>query len=170
MPEKTTPTRSVDTLNNWSQRYDWPARAAEYDTILEDAKNARAEEIMNNGLALVHERTAKLQELAGFLEEQLYELGEEGVYHNVWVPDVKQIGSGEYAERVDLERFNAAIIQQFRATLDDLASETGGRVKKTALTDPTGEYEYTGDRGEIFGKLARITDTDASEEISSESD
>jgi hypothetical protein len=60
----------------------------------------------------------------------MMEQGEDGVYHNVWVPDVKQIGSGADAERVDIEHFNSAIISEYRATLDDIAKETGGRVQK----------------------------------------
>jgi hypothetical protein len=43
------------------------------------------------------------------------------------VPDVKSIGSGEFAERVDLVRFNAALLEQFRGTLDDIAQEVGQR-------------------------------------------
>ncbi len=114
----------------WSERYAWQDRAASYDTRLEDAKNARARDIMETGLALAHERVNKLKSLAGFLEEQMMEKGEDGVYHNVWVPDVKMIGQGQWAERVDIEHFNSAIISEYRATLDDIAKETGGRVVK----------------------------------------
>lgn len=89
---------------------------------------------MQSGLALAHERVQKLKELGAFLEAQMYERGEDGVYYNVWLPDVKQIGSGENAERVDIERFNSAIIEQYRDTLDDLAKETGGRRQQHDIT------------------------------------
>jgi len=135
----TTPTRSKATIEDWSHRYGWTQRAEAYDRALEDEKNARAAQIMSEGLAQAHERVVKLRDLAGFLETQLYEQGEDGVYHNVWVPDVKQIGGGEFAERVDIEHFNAAIISEFRATLDDLAKETGGRVNKSEITGKDGE-------------------------------
>jgi len=125
-----TPTRSWGTLAAWSSRYEWASRAEVYDLQLEADKNERRDEIMASGLALVHERVDKLKWLADFLEEQINEQGEDGVYHNVWLPDVKQIGSGEYAERVDIERFNAALISEYRATLDDLAKETGGRKQR----------------------------------------
>jgi len=118
-------------LKVWSSRYGWPARAESYDAQLEQQKTARANEIMHSGLALEHERVEKLEHLAAFLEEQIYEQGEGGVFHNVWLPDVKQIGAGEFAERVDIERFNAPLISEYRATLDDLAKETGGRKSKT---------------------------------------
>lgn len=122
-----TPTRSKATLNQWSSKFEWVNRAATYDAEIERQKNDRARDIMQSGLALEHERAEKLKALAAFLEGQLYERGEDGVYHNVWLPDVKQIGSGQYAERVDIERFNAALLSEYRATLDDIAKETGGR-------------------------------------------
>jgi len=129
-----TPTQSFGTLAAWSTRYGWQERAEAYDAELENRKNERAEEIMQSGLALDHERVVKLKKLAGLLEDQLYERGEDGVYHNVWLPDVKQIGSGPDAERVDIERFNAPIISEYRAALDDLAKETGGRKGRLDVT------------------------------------
>jgi hypothetical protein len=62
----------------------------------------------------------------------------EEFYHKVWLPDVKQIGGGEHAERVDIVRFNAALIEQYRGTLDDLAKETGGRKQKMEVTGKDG--------------------------------
>lgn len=132
--QNTAPTQSSDTLFRWSTRFDWQARAELYDEQLEADKNTRRKEIMESGLALDYERTWELKELAAFLKGQLYEKGDEGVYHNVWMPDVKQIGSGDFAERVDLERFNGAIFEQYRGTLDDLAKETGGRKQRSELT------------------------------------
>ena len=121
-------------------RYGWAGRAAAYDQAAEDAKTARAQEIMASGLALAHERVVELQELAGFLKGQLYEQGRDGDYHNVWLPDVKQVGSGKDAERVDLERFNQGLIAEYRATLDDLARETGGR-KQEHQVDLTQHFD-----------------------------
>jgi len=125
----------LGTLNNWSTRYGWQDRAEDYDAELERRKDERAEQIMQSGLALTHNRVEELKELADFLQGQMYEQGEGGVYHNVWLPDVKQVGG----ERVDIERFNAAIISEYRATLDDLAKETGGRVNKTEISGKGGE-------------------------------
>lgn len=128
------PTKSNATLKEWSVRYRWQERAALHDASLEQAKNARAEEIMHSGLALAFERADKLKYLGEFLEQQMFEQGLGGAYHNIWLPDVKQIGSGEYAERVDIERFNSAIVEQYRGVLDDIAKETGGRVQKQDIT------------------------------------
>lgn len=136
--QNTTPTRSPDTLFQWSTRFDWQSRAELYDEQLEAAKNARRAEIMASGLALDYERVIELKDLTAFLKTQLYEQGEAGAYHNVWLPDVKQIGSGDSAERVDIVRFNGAIFEQYRGALDDLAKETGGRKQRSELTGANG--------------------------------
>jgi hypothetical protein len=132
------PTRSLGTIKSWSARYGWQSRAADYDAKLEEEKNARAEKIMQSGLALEHERVDNLKDLAIFLWGEITTKGEDDSYPNVWLPDVKQIGSGVHAERVDIERFNSPLISEFRATLDDLAKETGGRKQR---------HEHTGEGG-----------------------
>lgn len=131
---KTPPTISLDTLKGWSADFDWSTRASEYDAAWEAQKDAERKTVMSEGLALDYERTRKLLRLADFLENEIYEQGENNVYHNVWLPDVRQVGSGEFAERVDIERFNSALLEQFRGVLDDIAKEVGGRIKKTDVT------------------------------------
>jgi len=110
----------------------------QYDARLEAEKNARAGEIMASGLALSHERVDKLKTLAGFLEVQMYERDADGKYYNIWVPDTKAIGAGEYTTFIDIERFNSGLLSQFRDTLADLAAETGGRVNKQEIRLPDG--------------------------------
>lgn len=56
---------------------------------------------------------------------------------NVWARDVKGLGRGEQFHTVEIVRFNAAIFAEFRATLDDIAKETGGRRQKV---------EHSGDK------------------------
>jgi hypothetical protein len=140
------PTRSKATLKEWSQRFGWQARAAAYDAEaerqrkerdaeLERRREARRQEIMDSGLALVHERVSKLKSLADLLETELYARTAER-FSNIWLADAKQIGSGESFERVDIVRFNQALIEEYRAVLDDLAKETGGRKTTTKLETP----------------------------------
>jgi hypothetical protein len=124
----------MGTLQQWSSRYDWPARAEAYDAQLEEQKNAHAQEIMRSGLALGHERVTKLKLLADFLEQELYTRDETGAYSNLWLPDVKQIGAGDDAQRVDIVRFNTPLVEQYRGVLDDLAKETGGRKQTHDIT------------------------------------
>lgn len=127
-------TGSLATLRDWSMKYKWTERAKEYDAGWEARKNAEHESMMNYGLALTHERLRKLYRLEAVLEAQMYERGLDDVLHNIWVPDVKSVGGGENAERVDIERFNAPIIEQYRKVLDDIAKETGGRIQKQDIT------------------------------------
>jgi hypothetical protein len=136
--QSTAPTQSLNTLQTWSASFNWVTRATAYDADWEARKTAERDAAMAYGLALDYERVDRLKRLADFLEGQIYERGEDGIYHNVWVPDVKSIGSGEFAERVDIERFNSALLSEYRSTLDDLAKETGGRVKKSELSGKDG--------------------------------
>lgn len=136
--QNTPPTTSINTLKDWSKKFEWAERATEYDADYEAIKNAERQAVMNYGIALDYERVRKLKRLADFLEQQIYEKGIGEDYHNVWLPDVKQIGAGEFAERVDIERFNGELISQYRATLDDLAKEVGGRKQKTEISGADG--------------------------------
>lgn len=148
-------TESLGTLKEWSTEFEWQLRASAYDAELEAEKNEKRRQVFEQGLALDYERVTKLKRLASFLEKQILDEIQAPTYastedaidvalsgnapyapppgfenYKVWLPDVKQIGSGEDATRVDIVRFNAALISEFRAALDDLAKETGGRRQK----------------------------------------
>ena len=130
----TSPTQSFHTLDKWSRDFDWKTRATAFDATWEARKNAEREAVLGFGLAHQYERVRKLYKLADFLETQIFERGAAGEFYNVWMPDVKSIGGGKFAERVDIERFNAPIFEQYRKVLDDIAKEVGGRVQKTETT------------------------------------
>jgi hypothetical protein len=152
--ENTAPTRKQNTLWRWSADYLWQDRSGLYDQRLEDEKNKRAKAIMESGLALDYERVVELKTLADFLKQQIFaqapvivvtqadqeqpslSIGE--TYPYVWLRDVKQIGQGDKAQRVDIIRFNSALLDQFRGVLDDLAKETGGRIAKHEVSGPNG--------------------------------
>ena len=108
--QKLAPTQSLGTLTNWSTRYGWQERAEDHDTELEARKNAEAEAVMQEGLALPHERVRMLKEMAGDLQPLQIRVG---------------IKRGEEIKIID-----PAVVAQLRGTLDDLAKETGGRVSK----------------------------------------
>jgi hypothetical protein len=135
----TPPTKRLDTLKEWSAAYGWQLRAKAYDAIAEDDKNVIRRSVMEEGFAVDYRRVNALNNLAAFLLGEIEETNDKGVHHNVWVPDVKMIGSGDLQETVDIERFNAPLIEQFRKTLDDLAKETGGRVRKNEHTGRDGK-------------------------------
>jgi hypothetical protein len=106
----------------------WRERAEAWDEHIRKRAASEAESerlrILSSGYALQHKRIEVLDELAKLLHEEL------NTDDKRWVPDVKSIGGGENAERVDIVRFNAPIIEQFRKTLDDLAAEMGERISK----------------------------------------
>ncbi len=141
--QNTPPTKSLDTLKQWSSDYGWAIRATEYDAAWEDRKNAERQRVMNAGFALDYQRVKRLTKLATFLEQQIYERGAPDAdgyesYHNVWVPDVRLYRDGDKTKEIPIEKFNPALIEQFRKTLDDIAQETGGRIKKTETDLSTG--------------------------------
>lgn len=143
MPENTSPTKSLNSLYKWHNVYNWKSRAAQFDETIEAFKTAEHINTLQRGLGLTHERVKKLYRLSAFLESQLFELSEPdeyGIQHysSLWVHDVKQIGKGDDAERIDIERFNSAIISEYRATLADIAKEVGGRVEKKEVTGANG--------------------------------
>lgn len=158
------PSSSYKTLNTWSSRYGWPARATEFDAGWEARKSAEREAVLNYGLALDYERINELYQLAAFLKAQIYayvvpdaipetepsradaatsesDAQPKAIkgsnfphFYNLWVRDVKAVGVGENAKIVDIERFNSPLVEQYRKTLDDIARETGGRVQKSDVT------------------------------------
>ena len=128
--QETPPTRSLNTLKKWASRYGWADRAETYDARREQIKNERAERIMASGLAQAHERVVELRHLAAMLLGELRHEEPNGELSHLWLRDVKQIGAGEDAEKVDIVRFNRAIVEAIRGLLNDLALETGGRTQK----------------------------------------
>ena len=89
------PTTSHKTVETWSSRFKLADRGSDYDETWETRKNELREQAFNEGLALDFERIAELKHLALLLRSQIYERGVDGEFHNLWVPDVKQIGSGD---------------------------------------------------------------------------
>lgn len=130
------PTEHLSRLEQWSTTFGWQARLqAIADAAAAEAEaaiRARRRAILESGLALDFERVDVLKRVAAQLLDELETGG------RLWVRDVKAIGSGENAERVDIERFNAAEVEQLRGLLDDIAKEKGERVKKHELAGPRG--------------------------------
>lgn len=111
-----------------ARKHRWVERAAAWDAtqIAEIEKQITAEKTRTllTDYALMYRRVAQLNEQA----KQLIAMLDDP--NKVWVPDVKSIGTGPDAQRVDLVSFNAALFHEIRATFDDIAKELGERVKK----------------------------------------
>jgi hypothetical protein len=76
----------------------------------------------------MHKRVEQLNTL---VEGLIAMVGDE---NKVWVPDVKSVGTGPNAERVDLVQFNDALFREIRSHFADIAAELGERVKKSEST------------------------------------
>jgi hypothetical protein len=115
-----------------SAEWRWKQRAEAWDAYLAnqvaEAEEKRRLEILSSGLALRHERVRELKDLGVLLLDEIRETDKR------WVPDVKTVGSGPDAERVNIVRFNGSLIEQARGVLDDLAAELGERRKNVDMT------------------------------------
>lgn len=126
------PTRRLNTLKKWSGDFGWQERATEYDKAI-DAEvtvrsDARRKAIMEHGLAQEHERVNELNEIYDKLKLEF-------VARGLWYTDIKLSATGD---KVEVQVFNKPLIDSLRATLDDLAKETGGRKQKTEISGANG--------------------------------
>jgi hypothetical protein len=120
------PSTSEQVMYRWSSEYGWIARAEAYDYAKEIERTERAEEVMNEGFALAHERVHALNVLAKDLLGELYEKGFWGTR--------KKILKTEGGDRVINERFfRKRPVDAIRGVLDDIAQETGGRIQQARL-------------------------------------
>jgi hypothetical protein len=121
------PTRQLSRLKYWSGVFGWQDRlqaiANDQVAAAAAAEAGRIRGIMATGFAQPHERVAVLKELADTLLQDLRSPDKR------WLRDVKGIGQGENWTQVEIQRFNAAELEQLRGLLDDIAKETGGRPK-----------------------------------------
>jgi len=122
------PTKRFETIATWSTKHHWQDRIAQREHEIAQAQfEAIKERAIESSYAYWPKRVKDLIELAELLLEEIQ------TEDKRWLPDVKQIGGGEFAERVDIVRFNSALIEQFRRTLDDIASEVGERISRHAV-------------------------------------
>ena len=83
---------------------------------------------LSTGLAISGERVKLLKRIATRLESDLFK---EDLF---WTLEVKGVGAGAAAEVVEYEEFNIAEVTALRGVLDDIAKETGGRIRLTDVT------------------------------------
>ena len=145
------PTQSYATLRAWSEKFEWQARAKQFDAHEDELLNARREQVMSQGLALDFERIEALKRVGSLLQEQIFEPGiAEGQevdatcpqcgavitvstqdmvrpLPNLWLRDVKSVATKEGIQSVRVQKFNAPLLAQYRAVLDDIAKEAGDR-------------------------------------------
>ena len=126
-------TKHLRTLKVWSTTHGWQERIGQRELEIAKAQfDAIKKGAIEAGYAHYPKRVQDLVSLAELLLEEI------NTENKRWVPDVKSIGSGYSAKVFHITRFNSALIEQFRRTLDDIASEMGERVKSVALTGKDG--------------------------------
>lgn len=111
-----------------AQHWHWEARALAYDAAQFAEEEQARKRILQSGWALDHHRIQTLVEVVQMLRQMMQDPAQ------VWLADVKAIGSGPGAERVDLVQFNAELFRELREYLTDIAEETGGRVRRQETT------------------------------------
>jgi hypothetical protein len=111
-----------------ARRFQWEERASAWDAVqvaeIEQRIVAERTQTLLTNFAQMHRRVAALNEQA----ERLIAMAKDP--KKIWLPDVKAIGNGPFAERVDLVQFNAPLFHEIRACFADIAAELGERVKK----------------------------------------
>lgn len=90
---------------------------------------------LKQGYALREYRIMRLSQFAELLAADLF-----GGF--LWVDQVKSIGNGLYAEKVEYEEFNKAEAEIYLKTLDDIALEMGERTRKVAGPGEGGAFEH----------------------------
>lgn len=127
------PTIQLATIKKWSSEHGWQERIRERETEIAYTQfEAIKLKAIEAGYAYWPRRVKDLIKLAELLYDEL------NTEDKRWLPDVKQIGGGKYAEKIDIVRFNSPLIEQFRKTLDDISAEMGERVKKVTFGDQEG--------------------------------
>lgn len=126
----------TDEINKLAEEYNDPFRVSRQQVDhyrktrkiqIEAIKSVDETNALTTGLSKAEERVKRLQQLAEMLWSDI-----SGGF--LWLEDVKGVGSGEVAEVVEFEKFNQSEVSEFRAILEDIAKEVGGRVQKTDIT------------------------------------
>lgn len=116
----------------YAKKYRWEERVQAYDTEwIEEQDKLIAQErevVLRTGFALQHKRIQSLDSILNKLIDMLED------NKNIWMPDVKAIGNGPNAERVDLLSFNAPIFTLIEKYHASIAAEMGERVKRKDIT------------------------------------
>lgn len=130
--QKAQPENPDSTWYAMARLWRWEERAAawdaELDAELEKEIAAERKKVLRSELALQHKRVELLNRKA----KQLAEITD--TEDQIWLLDVKSIGTGPDAERVDLVQFNDAAFKELREYLTDIADEMGERKKQDNST------------------------------------
>lgn len=132
-----------------AEQWRWDERVAAWDSYLdaeiEKTIATERKKVLRSEFALQHKRVEALNRKI----KQLMKITDTD--DSIWLADVKSVGTGPTAERVDLVQFNDAAFKELREYLADIADEMGERVKKKEVAYkelPPDRYEGIGDDDE----------------------
>ncbi len=129
--KKAPPTRQLNTLKQWSSAYDWVVRAGtitdkQTGIILREQEKGFAE-AMQYTYAQVANRVKVLNSLTELLVAHIQDQG--------IIRTIVKVSRGKFAEETQVD---VLAITALRGLLDDLAKETGGRVRALELSGADG--------------------------------
>lgn len=114
-----------------AHQFEWEKRAAAWDAeqTAERERQIKAEKerILTTRFALMHKRVEALNALASKL---IILTGDED---KVWLKEIKTIGTGKEAKRIETVEFNEGLFREIRGLLADIAAEMGERSKRDKL-------------------------------------
>lgn len=154
--------RRTDPPGDWyaqAKKWQWEERAAAWDAFadaqIEKEIAAERKKILRSEYALMHKRVQllnrKIKQLEAITDTD----------DKIWLDDVKSVGYGPDAERVDLKVFNADAFKELREYVDDVAAEMGERVKKSEVS---AKVHSTGRIGVYLPQKYNLLDERSSEE------
>jgi hypothetical protein len=113
--------------------YRWEERAALYDRETERQLNLEAQEALNTGLALAHERVKELKRIYEALRAKMLTQDDPPAEATPDPTAVPPAADEKKTTRPPKEKINLFVVKEMRDTLADLAAETGGRQKTLTL-------------------------------------
>jgi hypothetical protein len=125
------PTQRLPTLEEWSSKFEWQARASTYNAEQDQAKTIEIQRLKTEGLAAEHNRIAELDAMFSKMREEFIEKG-------LWAEDIKISPNGM---QVKVKVFNKPMIDSMRGILDDIAKEVGGRKQQINQTNTNIDYD-----------------------------
>lgn len=154
-PEKTRKSLVAD--GTWyaiAKQWDWEARAAAWDAYqdeqIEKQIAAERKKVLKSRFALMHKRVE-------LLDQKIAQLAQiTDTEERIWMADVKSVGTGPTAERVDLVQFNDAAFRELREYMKDIADEMGERVK-TTKQEVSGSLDVVGAKEQLLAKLSQMS-------------
>lgn len=138
---KTTSEIARELQVTYSAVHSW-RKHPKFITLCDHHQKRFAESVLKEGIARKDVRINKLVLLAGKIERLIEARADEigaaiaGGDTGLLAHDQKSIGSGPFAQIVDVYEVDAALLREYRATIEQAAKEIGGHFDEGAVGPP----------------------------------